>query len=173
MCFRRRSIDKWSKARWLKQVHSSFVAPPERGGVRATLVVRMNLDLLPKNAEELARQECLEGGESWKGFREYAVFCFECTPSDFVGYRMGDTVHDLLKDLYRELTSEDAAKTSREWIGADAIETDYEHLPGLFRAAFITDITGVEADFEGAQYLWSLPGDASPGMVVRFPTHVE
>ena len=118
MGFKRKRVDKWPRNRWLSQINSCFVAPPEAGGTKATVVVHMDLDLLPKDTEALAKQECLEAGEPWEGFREYAVFCLECSLSDYAGYRMGDTVHELMKDLYREVTIDAAAETSRTWIGS-------------------------------------------------------
>lgn len=57
---------------------------------------------------------------------------------------MGDTVHEFMKDLYREVTVQTAFETSKEWIGSEPIETDLKHLPGLFKAAFLADITGKE-----------------------------
>ena len=173
MGFRRKRVDKWSPKRWLSQVKVCFVALIEAGGTKATVVVHMDPDLLPKDTEDLMRQECRDAGEPWEGFREYAVFCLECSPSNYAGYQMGDTVHGFMKDLYREVTIEAAAETSRAWIGPGAIETDLRHLPGLLQAAFITDITGKEADLNGAESVWLLPLSAVPEQVIRYPTSTE
>lgn len=166
---RRKRVEKWSRKRWMNQVHTCFVKSPAEGGDRATIVVHMDLDLLPKNTEEAARLECAEAGVDWEGFRSYAVFCLECSPSDYAGYRMGDTVHEMMKDLYREVTVDAATQTSREWIGTDPIETDFDHTPGLFQAAFLTDISGKEADLGGAESFWRLPPGGGPESIVGYP----
>lgn len=167
--FKRKHVNRWSAKRWLRQVHCCFVAGPAEGGRRATIVVHMDPRLLPRNTEDLMRQECLEVGEPWEGFREFAVFCLECKPTDYAGYRMGDTVHEMMKDLYREVTIEAAAETSIEWIGTDPIRTDLRHIPGLFQAAFLADTTEKEPDLGGAEYLWVLPTSDGPERTVSFP----
>lgn len=132
-------------------------------------MVHMAPDLLPRNTEELMKQECLEANEPWEGFREFAVFCLEVTEQDQAGYMMGDTSEIFLKDLYREVTFDDARTTSASWIGNSMIETDFDHIPGLFRAAFLSDITGAETDYDGAEFLWHLPNAGPIDQVVRHP----
>jgi hypothetical protein len=128
----------------------------------------MDPTLLPRNTEELARQECLEAGEPWEGLREFAVFCLECTELDRAGYMMGDTIAIFLKDLYRELSLDAAVVTSKEWIGTETVEADLDHIPGMFRGAFLSDISGHEERMNGAEFLWKLPGDGVE-KVVRYP----
>lgn len=167
--FKRKHVNKWTAKRWLRQVECCFVAGLAEGGRKATIVVHMDPRLLPRNTEELMRQDCVRAGEPWEGFREFAVFCLECTPQDFAGYSMGDSVHELTKDLYREVSLDAAAETSGEWIGTEPIRTDLDHVPGLFKAAFFADITDREPDLGGAERLWLLPEPGGSQRMVSFP----
>ena len=153
---RRRPLAKWTPAEVVSDIAAAYFGDPDQFGVRATAVVRYAYERMPESVIDQWRSE-LE--DPVRGMPSHGVFQFDFSDDDRFGLYMDHDKSVVIRDVVMAFGYDEAATAVVEWVGESGQDAEPETLPGIYIAALIEAVTGVERDWNTHQLSWYLPGD--------------
>jgi hypothetical protein len=169
---RRRPPSEWPFKLLLDQTIACFASDPDQLEVRAAVVLHLDPRLLPRNAETHAAREAAEAGEDeFEGLSEFVVFKMAFGEDDRAGLYMDGDPSCLVYQVEGASRDVDAEALARAWVGEGVRRVRFEHLPGVYQAAYVSHVRGTPVEADETQFMWAIPGedDAAFVPVREFP----
>ena len=155
----RRPQHKWTPSEVASDVEAAFHGDTSETFVRAAAIVRYPYERMTK--ETVAQWE-QDAAEDWpdKGLPTHGAFLFDLDDDIKFSLFMDHDHTAPIDHVESRHSFEEARDAAREWIGEPCEEAAaFRFLPGLYQAALIEMVTGVERDW-GLYWLgWEFPGD--------------
>lgn len=140
----------------LDDLVACFVDDSKHLHVRASLVVRQDVEKLPKNVERLAKAAAEEEGEPFDGMSPFVVFCFNFEDEDRPELYMGEGASTLMRGAVSAFSEKEALEGARDWCRPGYAEVEFEGLPGVYQEAFWMAILDQPPDLGSLAMLWLL-----------------
>jgi hypothetical protein len=150
------------------------VSDPDQLEVRAAAVLHQDPRLMPRNAEELAAREAAEQREDFQGLADFMVFKLAFEEDDRGALYMDGDPSCLIYELEGAASPEGANALAWAWVGATGITCSFEHLPGVYQAAYISYLRGDPVEPDPTQMMWALPSERADAVPIReFPPRLK
>jgi hypothetical protein len=153
----------------LDQTIACFASDPDDWDVRAAAVLHLDRRLLPNDVEEIAAREAAERGDPFEGVPSYVIYKMAFNEDDRVPLYMDGDPACLVHEVGTADEEPPALSEARAWAGSGGKEYEFEHLPGVYQAAYLSSVRGTPVDSDPTQFMWAIPGDGDLVPVREFP----
>jgi hypothetical protein len=163
---RRKALRDWTPLDVVSDVEAAFFGDADQRTVRAAAVMRYTYGRMKKS--DIAEWEAEAAAESPPGtLKSHAVFMFDFDDVDHIALYMDNESTVLIRAMQPVDGSDEGRTLALGWVGEPHTETDITHIPGVYQAAMIEFVTGVQRLWNQETLAWWLPGSDGPGLVYR------
>jgi hypothetical protein len=168
MLGRRKPLHKWTPVEVVADVETAFFGDSDQRNVRAAVVLKYAYERLTKADRAVWEADAAaEFGD--RGLPTHGVFKFDFDDGDRMALFMDHDKSVLVRDVEAVFGVEQAVVTAVAWVGEPHTEAVITNIPGVYQAALIEAVTGVERAWNEEDLGWWLPGDGPPYIYRKYP----
>jgi hypothetical protein len=169
----RRPQAKWTPVEVARDVEGAFYGDSGKANVRAAAIVRFAYERMSK--KDLADwTQAAENEHPGRGLPTYGIFKFDFDEGDRVTLYMEHDRSVLIREVESAFGDlHEAGAKAAAWVGSPYTQCHFENIPGVYQAALIESMTGVERSWSEFEMSWWLPGEEPYVPFRKYPPRTD
>jgi hypothetical protein len=149
-------------------VEAAFHGDADQRYVRAAAILRYAYERLPKAVLKSWEADAA-ADHPGRGMPSHGVFRFDLSDDDRFALDVEQDTSSVIRDVEVAFDLDEAGALAVAWIGKPYTQVHFENLPGVYQAALIEGVTGVERFWNEFQISWWLKGDGPYVLFRKYP----
>lgn len=157
MLRRKRRVNDWSHSKLARHVIAAYVSDPELEQVKAAIVLDQDPASLPKVVWTDARRYAEREGREFRGIPPYVVFLMAFDYKDHDDVFLDDSYRGLVRNWEECFGLAEAHAAAAGWVVSGerpGMQTTFDGIPGVYRAAFVQCVSGSVLDLGASLFVW-------------------